>query len=168
MIRPARLDDLPTLPEIERAAASRFAVTAYSELVDCELVSAHLDLARERVWVAVDERDRPVAFAIAHWMTNRIHLHELDVHPDYARRGIGRLLIGVVAGWARSTGAVALTLTTFSDVPWNGPYYARLGFRVLAPDTLDAELRQVLQAEREFGLPMDQRVCMQMDLLAEA
>jgi GNAT superfamily N-acetyltransferase len=167
MIRPARAADLPALPQIEQAAATRFAASAYPDLVDCELVSTHVDLAREQVWVAVDEWDQPVAFAIAHRMANRIHLHELDVHPDYARRGIGKRLILTVAEWARSTGANALTLTTFNDVPWNGPYYTRLGFRVLAPELLDAALRRVLQAEQEAGMPMAQRVGMQMDLYPE-
>jgi N-acetylglutamate synthase-like GNAT family acetyltransferase len=50
------------------------------------------------------------------------------------RRGIGRALLDHVAALARARGAPALTLTTFAEVPWNGPYYARLGFEVW-PDT---------------------------------
>ena len=38
-------------------------------------------------------------------------------------------LIEHVAGWARAHGSPALTLTTFTEVPWNAPYYERLGFR---------------------------------------
>jgi hypothetical protein len=33
--------------------------------------------------------------------------------------------------WAQRHGLAALTLTTFTDVPWNMPYYERLGFRHL-------------------------------------
>ena len=97
-----------------------------------------------------------------------MHLHELDVHPDHARQGLGRRLISTVAEWARARGATALTLTTFADVPWNGLYYARLGFRTLDATTLSAGLQAVCQAEADSGLPMAQRICMQLDLPAPA
>jgi GNAT superfamily N-acetyltransferase len=74
----------------------------------------------------VDQDDHPIAFAIVHLLPESVHLHELDVHPDYERQGLGRQLVATVADWARARGATALTLTTFADVPWNGPYYARL------------------------------------------
>jgi ribosomal protein S18 acetylase RimI-like enzyme len=45
----------------------------------------------------------------------------VSVHPRCARRGVGRALIDHLADHARATGAPALTLTTFADVPWNGP-----------------------------------------------
>ena len=96
--------------------------------------------AHEYVWVAVDPDDQPIAFAIVHLLDESVHLHELDVHPDYARQGLGRRLIATVADWARARGATALTLTTFDDVPWNGPYYARLGFRTLDLATLSPGL----------------------------
>jgi hypothetical protein len=35
---------------------------------------------------------------------------------------LGRQLIAAVVDWARARGATALTLTTFADIPWNGPY----------------------------------------------
>ncbi len=37
-------------------------------------------------------------------------------------------------------------------VPWNMPYYRRLGFVVLSPDEQGAQLRAVRQAETERGL----------------
>jgi hypothetical protein len=36
-----------------------------------------------------------------------------------------------VAQLARERGLAALTLSTFKDVPFNAPYYARLGFAVV-------------------------------------
>ena len=91
-----------------------------------------------------------------------VHLHELDVHPQRARQGLGQRLIEHIAQWAR--GAEALTLTTFSDVPWNGPYYGRLGFRTLDVATLSPELQKVWEVETAVGLPMTHRICMQLDL----
>jgi len=163
-IRVARPDDLAVLPLIERAAAAQFRATPYPEMVDADLVSAEVDLAQEYVWVAVDPADQPIAFAIVHLLSESVHLHELDVHPDYARQGLGRRLIATVADWARARGATKLTLTTFDDVPWNGPYYVRLGFRTLDLATLSPGLQAVRQTEADVGLPMEKRIAMQLDL----
>ena len=51
-----------------------------------------------------------------------------------------------------------------ADVPWNGPYYARLGFRTLDLATLNPALQAVRRAEESAGLPMAHRICMQLDL----
>ena len=83
---------------------------------------------------------------------------------DWARRGIGRALVEHAAGRAAAEGLAALTLTTFADVPWNAPYYARLGFRVLAEDDLTPGLRAVRAAERERGLDRWPRVAMRRGL----
>jgi GNAT superfamily N-acetyltransferase len=163
-VRMARADDLPSLPAIERAAATRFHTTPYTALADFPLASTGIDLDHEFVWVVTDGHDRPVAFAIAHHLDGSVHLHELDVHPDHARQGLGRRLIAAVADWARGCGATALTLTTFQDVAWNGPYYSRLGFRTLDPVALSPALAAVRQAEADAGLPMASRICMQLDL----
>jgi GNAT superfamily N-acetyltransferase len=163
-IRVARPDDLAALPIIERAAAAVFRTTPYAYLADDDLVSAEVDLTHEYGWVVVDPDDQPIGFAIVHLLDESVHLHELDVHPDYARQGLGRRLIAAVADWAWARGATALTLTTFDDVPWNGPYYARLGFRTLDLATLSPGLQAVRQGEAEAGLPMEYRICMQLDL----
>jgi GNAT superfamily N-acetyltransferase len=163
-IRPARLDDLATLPGIERAAAALFRMTRYAALADDDLISSNVNLTEEYVWVAVDSLDQPVGFAIVHLLDDSVHLHELDVHPDYARQGLGRQLIATVAAWARARGDSVLTLTTFDDIPWNGPYYARLGFRALDLSSLSPSLQRVRQSEADAGLPMEHRICMQLDL----
>ncbi len=163
-VRYGRSDDLPLLPAIERAAAAQFQATPYADLADADLVSTEVDLDLEYVWVVVDADDRPVGFAIVHWMDTAVHLHELDIHPQHARQGLGRRLIEHIAQWARARGAAVLTLTTFSDVPWNGPYYGRLGFRTLDVAALSPALQKVWQAEADAGLPMAHRICMQLDL----
>ena len=163
-IRVARQEDLTVLPGIERAAAAVSRATPYAYLADDGLVSGEVDLAQEQVWLVVDAADQPIAFAIVHVLDESVHLHELDVHPDYARQGLGRRLIATVADWARAQGATALTLTTFDDVPWNGSYYARLGFRTLDLATISPGLQAVRHGEAEAGLPMEHRICMQLDL----
>lgn len=162
-IRRAKPDDLPVLPTIELAAAQQFLTTPYPFIAkDDDLISAEVD--HEHVWVVDDAEGQPVGFAIVHILDTSIHIHELDVHPNHARQGLGRRLIESVAEWARAQGFTALTLTTFEDIPWNGPYYARLGFRTLAEKEIGQALRKVRQGEAESGLPMENRICMQLDL----
>jgi GNAT superfamily N-acetyltransferase len=163
-IRRARPCDLIHLPAIEREAAAQFQATHYPAMANADLASARLDPDRDHVWVLADEQDHPIGFAIVHVIDESVHLHELDVHPNYARQGLGRRLIEAIADWARTRGATALTLTTFSDVPWNGPYYARLGFRTLDVTTLNPTLQAVRRAEEIAGLPMAHRICMQLYL----
>ncbi len=56
------------------------------------------------------------------------HLEQLSVHPHHAGRGIGRSLLRAGCQWAAEQGYPELTLATYRDVPWNGPFYASEGF----------------------------------------
>ena len=57
------------------------------------------------------------------------HLKEVDVHPDHGHRGIGTRLVMAVCKSVGLAGYAFVTLTTFRDVPWNMPLYAKLGFQ---------------------------------------
>jgi hypothetical protein len=68
-----------------------------------------------------------------------------------------------VIGWAKSRRFHAITLTTFRDVPWNGPFYGSLGFVVT--ETLTPQLTRIRQDERERGIDaFGPRVAMRLDL----
>lgn len=84
-----------------------------------------------RAWVATDATDAPVGYLIADVVDGNLHVEQVSVHPRSARRGVGRRLLDHLADRATATGVPALTLTTFADVPWNAPYYARCGFLTL-------------------------------------
>src|SRR5690349_11569222 len=123
-IRAARPDDLPGLAPLELQAAVRFADSLHPYARELPPFDAGELAALQRagtVWVAVGAEDRPVGFAIAGWLGDDPYLHELDVAPAYARRGIGRALIARVAAWASTRGHACLLLSTFADVPWNAP-----------------------------------------------
>jgi hypothetical protein len=49
-------------------------------------------------------------------------------------------------------------------IPWNAPWYRRLGSRVLAENELSEALHNLLQAEIQRGLPADQRVALRREL----
>jgi GNAT superfamily N-acetyltransferase len=167
MIRLAREDDFARLQDIEMAAGRAFAGAGMPSVADGEPFSVAELLSFQsdgRAWVVPDEQDVPIAYLVAEWVDGNVHIEQVSTHPDAAGRGLGRDLIEHVAGWARGRGAPALTLTTFVEVPWNGPYYERLGFRRLAPGEETAGLRAIRAAEAAHGLDRWPRCCMRRDL----
>jgi GNAT superfamily N-acetyltransferase len=118
----------------------------------------------ERALVAVDAADVPVGYLLLDVVDGAAHIEQVSVHPRHARRGLGRSLIERAARWGRGRGLRALTLTTYVEVPWNGPYYKRLGFRFLAAGDETPGLRALRAHEREHGLDAWPRGCMIREL----
>ncbi|WP_217238928.1 GNAT family N-acetyltransferase [Streptomyces sp. AC555_RSS877] len=164
-IRPATAAELPLLQDIERAAGAPFRGLGMAAVAEDEPPAPDvLERYRRagRAWVAVDEVDRPVAYLLCEPVDGALHVEQVSVHPDAARRGVGRALLAYAADRAREEGLAGLTLTTFAEVPWNAPYYSRLGFRVLDEAELTPGLRAVRAHERELGLDRWPRVCMRL------
>ncbi|MFJ8047046.1 GNAT family N-acetyltransferase [Streptomyces luteogriseus] len=166
-IRLATRAELPALQDIERAAGAPFRGLGMPEIADDEPPA--LDVLERyrragRCWVAVDESDLPAAYLIAEPVDGALHIEQVSVHPRAARRGVGRALLAHAADRAREEGLTALTLTTFTDVPWNAPYYARLGFRPLPEADLTPGLREIRRVEAAHGLDRWPRVCLRAPL----
>jgi GNAT superfamily N-acetyltransferase len=164
IIRGGRASELVEVAEIERVAGVRFeTIPALADLPEVLAPPGALAdaLARGQLWVAAAVADdAPVGFAYADVVDGAVHLEELDVLPAWGRRGIGRRLVETVIADARARGVPAVTLTTFRDVPWNAPFYAGLGFRILEPDALTPGLTALLALEESRGLPARLRVAM--------
>ncbi|MFJ9553007.1 GNAT family N-acetyltransferase [Nocardiopsis sp. NPDC101807] len=92
------------------------------------------------------------------------HLEQLAVHPAHGRRGAGSALLEAVCGGAASAGHARLTLTTFRDLPWNGPWYAARGFSVVPRAAWGPALEQVWEAEERAGIGVLPRVVMERPL----
>ncbi|MEO3872363.1 GNAT family N-acetyltransferase [Nonomuraea sp. B12E4] len=106
------------------------------------------------------EGEPPAGFALVGWVDDNLHLEQLAVHPDSMRQGIGGRLVTAVIDHARACGAPAVTLTTYRDVPWNAPWYARHGFSVMPEAEWGPELRALVAHERELGIEVAPRVVM--------
>lgn len=166
-IRTASPAELPLLQDIERAAGEPFRSLGMTAVADDDPLPLDvLDTYRRagHAWVAADPDDRPVAYLLAEPVDGAAHIEQVSVHPAVARRGIGRSLIEHLAAAARDQGLAALTLTTFAEVPWNAPYYARLGFRTLSEHELTPGLRRIRAEEAAHGLDRWPRVCMRLEL----
>ena len=158
----ARRRDLPQLASIELGAARLLTGHAPAPVLAEVTSLEELETARRQqlLWVALAD-DAPVGFAHVKLLEARsAHLDELDVHPDHGRRGVGRQLVMTVCDWAAAKGYATVTLSTFRDPPWNMPFYARLGFDVIAPDDLSPALIAVVADEQSRGLDPMRRVVM--------
>lgn len=161
-ITAARPNDLPLLPAIELAAAKLLAGHAPDAVLNETTSQEELKGAQRhgRLWVALAD-GVPVGFAHVEVLEPTVaHLEEIDVHPAHGRRGLGRRLVMAVCAWAADHGYRSVTLTTFRDVPWNMPFYARLGFEVIPSEELSPALRSVVQDETRRGLDPTRRVAM--------
>lgn len=162
---PAEPEHLPLLAGIELAAATLFPPGSIPESVRAERVP--LEVLREGresggLFVGLDMEGVPVGYALLHSIEGFALLAQLDVKPEHGRKGLGRALVWRVVRKARSMGFDALYLTTFSDVPWNAPFYVQLGFAVLAPEEEPPFLRDILAEER--GRELKNRVGMRLEL----
>jgi GNAT superfamily N-acetyltransferase len=127
-IRPVRADELALLPAIEAAADTMFAPFDHGTFpgpgTPEEFGAALIVLVAE---------DPPVGLCRIDALGDRTHLEQLSVHPEHGRRGLGRALLRAGIDWAESRGYPELTLATYRDVPWNGPFYASEGFVEIGP-----------------------------------
>ncbi len=166
-VRPTREADIVHLDIIERSSATLFrSLPDLAWLADDRTAGpeAHARaVAQGLSWVAVDEEDHPVGFLIAAVEDGAdLHVLELSVAADHQGRGAGRALMQTARREAETRALSALTLTTFANVPWNAPFYARLGYTALTAETMPAYLREVLAAQAEHGLT--DRVAMRLKL----
>ncbi len=103
-------------------------------------------------------------YAIIDEVDGLAHLEQISVRPEHGHKGLGAKLLTHVCEWAAQHQFEAVTLTSFADVPWNAPFYAKHGFRVLDDREIGPELRDLRDREAEHGLDPDQRVCMRRDV----
>lgn len=159
---PARIaaaSDIPAIQELEREAGEPFRSVGLDTVADdeppttAELTTA---VAEGRVLV-IDSAGTPDSGRLAAWLwvgiaDGDVLIEQVSVDPACRGRRFGTRLLSVALEKARVQGFPAVSLTTFVDVPWNGPLYRRLGFIPLADDELGPDLTAIREAERAAGL----------------
>ena len=127
-VRPVRPDELTLLPAVEAAADTMFGPFdrgAFPGPGTPDEFAAALSV--------LVVGDPPIGLCRIDAVGDGAHLEQLSVHPDHGGRGIGRALLRAGIEWAASEGYPELTLNTYRDVPWNGPFYASEGFVEVGP-----------------------------------
>ncbi|HDV6329358.1 TPA: GNAT family N-acetyltransferase [Burkholderia cenocepacia] len=170
LIRPATREDAAAMAAVEVAAAQRFREIGMTDIADGEPTDAAAVLVRiddGRAYVAVDPQGTCVGFAFYRLLdAQRLYLEELDVAPSHAGQRIGARLIEQVIARAAREHVEQVVLSTFRDAPWNAPYYARLGFRIIDDTAFDDALRAIRAHHVALGLDETQRVFMRRAVAA--
>lgn len=169
-IRLAEDADIRVLPAVERAAAQRFLPYLDRLEISAALLEGLSPISflrrsqrEQQLWVAVpndEPTSPPVGFVVTKFLHRSCFIVELSVHPDYGRRGMGSALIEACCMDALARGVRQVTLTTFRYVPWNIPFYQRLGFRQLQAAQWSPEISAIVQHEARYGFAQAHRVVM--------
>lgn len=98
-------------------------------------------------------RKRLAGFAVCGSHTSKgeadLYLHQLSVDPKYGRRGIGRALVQHVIDFAETQNYAQVSLSTFRDLVFNGPFYRSCGFVELAETEHENWMKETRQREGE-------------------
>lgn len=166
VIRSAEPDEFTKLGEIERSAGELFRAHGMDDVAEGATVAPEFAISFARSGIAlVAEADGTLAgFSLAASYDRDAHLYEVSVSRDFQGAGIGRKLVETVNGWAKEKGFKAITLSTFSDVPWNAPFYETLGFRKLGHFEWTPAFHVLRAHEEAAGLDVDRRCFMKKDL----
>jgi predicted N-acetyltransferase YhbS len=159
--------DAESIRSIEYEAGQRFASVGMAGIADArpmEVALVNRKIAAQQIVVAVAADETCVGFVMFEPQPTSFCVQELDVLTAYAGQRIGAALVEQVAQLARAQQVMQLTLSTFREVPWNAPYYRRLGFRDIEEAELDAELIARRDAHIARGLDESKRVFMRRDL----
>ncbi|TDC69246.1 N-acetyltransferase [Actinomadura sp. GC306] len=147
-VRVARAEELPGLPSIEVSGERMFAeigIVFPPGPTVVELMSG----GDAEIIVAGEP---PVGFAVVEEVDGAAHLAQISVRDDLTGKGIGARLLDAVMARAAAAGAPEVTLLTFKDVPWNGPWYAKHGFEELPEERWGPGIRSLWEAEVKAGL----------------
>lgn len=149
-VRAAAAEDLVGLPALEKAADAVFEQHGIWPLPQTPDEAYEAAFAGAAAVLVVGRP--PVGFARLEMVGGVPHLDQLSVDPAFARRGLGTALVRGCCQWAVRAGYAELTLTTYAQVPFNAPFYQRLGFTVIDDAALPPALAQLRRREAQIGL----------------
>lgn len=165
-IRLVEPDDVSLLPIIEREAASRFHAVGLGEIAEGNVSDrAFIDAIRRFGLALCAEVDEMVVgFLLAGELDQALHVYELSVASTHGRQGIGSGMVEAAVRGAETRGLKSLTLSTFSEVPWNAPFYRRLGFEAVERDDWTPGFHLLHAAEALAGVPVEKRLFMRKEI----
>lgn len=168
-LRLAEVGDVLRLIEVELDAGEMFRTVGLDSIADGTpdgpgALQPHIEDGT--AWVA--ELDgNVIGYALASIVDGQAHLRQVSVLRAAQGIGVGRSLIEQVERWGRKQRLRSITLTTFADVPWNAPYYVRLGYSPMAEGELSPGLAAIRTAEVAGGLDLRPRIAMRKRLGTE-
>jgi len=148
-LRLTTYEDIPALRFIEKQAGERFRDVGLAKIADHDPLEAeeHALAIEEGLSFVIIKGEEPVGFLVADWLDEALHIAEINVHPDHGGRRLSEVLINAAKGLCAEKGRKYLSLSTFRDVPWNAPYYDKLGFKEIDAAYLGKDHRAMKEAQ---------------------
>jgi ribosomal protein S18 acetylase RimI-like enzyme len=127
-------------------------------------VEFYIPFQTDGLVLVAEDAGEIVGFAACQACADALHLWELAVRHDRQGRGIGRALVLACADLGRRRALPGVTLSTFRDIAWNGPFYRGLGFVEVAEGALNPRLSLIRRREADLGLDVANRCAMRLPL----
>jgi len=168
-VREAEVTDIPGIRDLERRAGAPFREVGLDAVADDEPPIAEtlrIAVRKGEVFVVEDHSPSrgpghgPVAWMWLSTADGDLLLEQVSVDPDYRGKRIGSALIHGAVDRGRAEGFTGVVLTTFRNIPWNGPLYRHLGFETMQYSEIGPELRAIRRRETEAGLDVLERECL--------
>lgn len=171
-LRAATSTDIPQICHVDTEASLRFgSIQALSDLAD----GSHGPLEPQTVqeWLnkgsiyVVEDGSTLTGFVAAQPRDSVLYVAELAVLESEQGRGIGSMLLDRIINLARQEARDAgrtsarVSLTTYADVHWNGPWYRKRGFREVEPESVGSwHVEKARQDDSDLARPGFRRCCM--------
>ncbi|WP_046722367.1 GNAT family N-acetyltransferase [Pseudomonas syringae] len=128
-LRLSKDSDLPDLRRLSALARDRYkTISSLAHVADLPPLSADRFEAC-RVVVAVDQNTREViGYAAMRPLDGLLYLDNISVVPRASGSGVGKTLLSSVVTHAQALRVQAVSLTTFREPLWNGPWFRKHGF----------------------------------------
>jgi len=158
IVRAARPDELPLLPEIEASADILFEEAGIKGLPPAGKVEDFKEA--DHIFVIGE----PVnGFSRLDDIDGHAHLEQLSVDREHSGQGLGSELLEETCRQAQELGYSAITLITFKNLKWNAPFYAKHGFTEVSE--VPEYLQPLRHHEQQLGLDdIGERVVMERKL----
>lgn len=145
--------DIPALQQVDLAASRLFANTGLIEEEGGPLPIPEAPLLQgintRLLFKLTCPSGQPVGFVLASKRRPDLYLDQVSVDPEHGKRGLGAALVRRIISEADHQRFRGVTLSTFRDVAWNGPFYTRLGFAELPRYRMKGWMRalEMIQSE---------------------
>lgn len=161
-IRTGSVEDIDRIREIERAAGELFRGLGMDAVANDPLPDRRLlrrRVSQDQLFVST-AANHIVGYAMVVRTDGNVHLDQVSIDPLFARRRIGARLVEYCVEWAQLRGAHQVSVFTFAHVPWNAPYYLRLGFIRQEVSELGPDLTRLWLQESDVDKPAWDRVAL--------
>lgn len=155
-------EDIPALQSLQLSSGEPFREIGMESVADNPPTQPSLFRASisEKLLLVVEAEGTMAGFALLRSADKDCHLEQMSVGRPFLGQGIGTKLLTKVLELCSEHGFGRVTLSTFKEVQWNQPFYAKHGFRPLSEANLNDRLQSIRLQEEEAGLNLDERVIM--------